>query len=106
MSYDIRKNDEGDTIVMPLELPIFNSSTNDLGRQAEVCLASFLRHASVCDWIEDNLNLEDEVTLEEYGSELSQASSQLAALFMTLAGIADNMRIDIMREIWDVPNEL
>lgn len=103
MSYDIRKNDEGETLVIPLELPMFNSSTADLGRQAEVCLASFLRHAAVCDYIATNLDVDDPAVLESYNDEYAQAASQITNLFMSLSGMADNLQIDIMQEIWEMP---
>ena len=106
MSFDVSKNTDGETLVLPLELPIFEGSTADLCRQAEVCLASTLRHAAVCDWISDNLDVYDSVVQDAYKQEYAQMSSQLTSLFMTLAGISENMGIDIMQEIWDMPWEV
>lgn len=106
MSYETRKNSQGEFLVMSLDLPMFDGSNEDLGRQTEVCLASFLRHAAVCDWICDNLDITDEATNEVLLEEHAQASSQLVSLLMGLAGMAENMNIDIMQEIWDMPWEV
>lgn len=106
MSFDVSKNGDGETFVLPLELPMFEGSTADLCRQAEVCLASTLRHAAICDWIVDNLDMGDDVVRDAYNQEHAQMSSQLTSLFMTLAGISENMGIDIMQEIWDMPWEV
>jgi len=106
MSYDIRKVKSGEALVMPLELPMYDGNNSELGRQAQVCLTSFLRHAAVCDWMLDNLDTRDEAIQESYSQEWSQAASQLASLFTTLSGLAENLQIDIMQEIWDMPWEV
>lgn len=105
MSYETRKNSQGDLLVIPLEIPMFNGSNEDLGRQAEICLASFLRHIAVCDWILHNLDADGQ-NAEDYSEEWAQASAQLVGLMMALTGMADNIGIDIMQEIWEMPWEV
>lgn len=103
MAYDIRKTEEGETIVLPLELPIYDGLNSELGRQAQVYLTSALRHIAVYDWMEENLDTSDDYICETMGEEKAQAAAQLVNVFMSLAGIADNLGIDIMQEIWDMP---
>lgn len=103
MSYETRTNTEGETLVMPLELPIFEGWNEELGRQASVSFNSFLRHAAVYDWMDTNLDANDPATYEVMGQEKAQAASQLISTLMSLAGMADNLDIDIMQEIWDMP---
>lgn len=106
MSYETRTNNDGDTLVMPLELPMFDGWNEDLGKQASVSFNSFLRHAAVHDWMDTNLDTSDPATLEVMGQEKAQAASQLISTLMSLAGMADNLGIDIMQEIWDMPWEV
>lgn len=106
MSFEVRKNTDGEMFVLPLELPIFDGDPSGLEKQSEICLASALRHAAVCDWISSNLDESDPVVQETYDQEHAQLASQLASLFMSLAGIADSFEIDIMQEIWDMPWEV
>lgn len=106
MSYDIRRNSEGEMLVLPLELPLYDGSVSDFGQQAEVSLASTLRHAAVCEWMYENLDLTDSEVLELYEQERSQMSAKLIHAMISLASIADNMGIDIMQEIWEMPWEV
>lgn len=106
MSYVTRTNNDGETLVMPLELPIFEGTNSALGQQASVSLISFLRHAAIYDWMDTNLDTSDPATYETMGQEHALASSQLISTLMSLAGMADNLGIDIMQEIWDMPWEV
>ena len=106
MSMDVRKTDDGCAIILPLELPVVEGSVQTLGQQAEVCLASLLRHSAICDWIQANLNMESQDVLECYEQEHAQAVSQLSAAFMTLAGIAVELNADVMHDIWNAPWEV
>lgn len=102
MSYDILKNPDGEVLIMTLELPMFDGNESDLGRQAEVSLASFLRHAAVCEYIDSTFGIDDN-TLDGYSQEYAQAAAQLATLLMSLSGMANLLGIDIMEEIWEMP---
>ncbi len=106
MSYDTRKTDDGSTLVMPLELPMFEGATPDIGAQALRDLASFLRHQASCDTLLDNFNVEDPAIMDLYQQESAQMAAKLVSVFMALAGCADNLGIDIMQEIWDMPWEV
>ena len=113
MSYEIRRSKEipgidisGQPYVMPLELPMFEGWNEELGKQASVSFNSFLRHAAVHDWMDANLDTSDPSTYEVMGQEKAQAASQLISTLMSLAGMADNLGIDIMQEIWDMPWEV
>lgn len=103
MAYDIRKTEEGEPIVLPLEIPIYDGLNSELGRQAQVFLTSALRHIAVYDWMDENLDTSDDYICETMGEEKAQASTQLVNVFMSLAGIVDNIDIDVMQEIWDMP---
>lgn len=102
MSYDIRKNEDS-TLVMPLELPMYEGGTADLGAQALRDLASFLRHQAALETIENNFDLDDPVALELWKSENGQMVAKFVAVLMALTGCADNLDIDIMQEIWEMP---
>lgn len=106
MSYEVRKNNEGETLVMPLELPLFDGWNGDLGKQASVSMNSFLRHVAVYDWLDSNLDVDEPSVAESMDQEKAVAASQLISTLMSLAGIADNLGIDIMQEIWDMPWEV
>lgn len=114
MSYEIRKTEyiegidiSGEVIVMPLELPMYEGSTSSLCSQALNDLGSFLRHQANCELIEDNFDIDnDPVMLDRWSSERGMLSAKLVAVFMALAGCAENLGIDIMQEIWDAPWEV
>lgn len=103
MSYEIRKTDDGASLVMPLELPIFEGWNSDLGKQACLSLNSFLRHSAIYDWIDSNLDMDEPSIADAAGQEKAMAASQLISTMMSLMGMADNLGIDIMQEIWEMP---
>lgn len=105
MSYEVCKDEMGQTLVEPLELPFFSGSNSDLGWQATVAVTSFLRHSAVCDWMDSNLDITEPDVYETFGQEKAQAASQLTTALMSLVGMAENLGIDIMQEIWDAPWE-
>ena len=105
MSYSALRNDSGELLVYPLELPLYDGSNEDMGRQATVALASCLRHFAVVDGIIDE-GLEDPNAGEPNDivtTHLSQGTSQLISCMMSLASIANNYGIDIMQELLEVP---
>ena len=106
MSYDIRRNSEGEMLVLPLELPLYAGQVTDFCQQAEVSLASTLRHAAVCEWMEDNLDLTEPAVYEAYGQEHARLSAKLIHTMISLASLAEKEGIDIMQEIWDMPWEV
>ena len=106
MSYETRHKDDGATIVMPLELPMFDGGTSELGAQASIDMISFLRHHAACDTIENNFDLDDPVIFDLYKQEYAQMVAKYIAVIMALAGCADNLGIDIMQEIWEMPWEV
>lgn len=105
MSYEARKNNDNEIVVYPLELPMYEGTNSEMGRQATVSLASCLRHFAVVDAIlEDGLedpNIEnpDDILHKHF----DQGTEQLISCMMALASIADNYQIDIMQEILEVP---
>lgn len=106
MSYETRHDDNGDTIVMPLELPMYEGSTSELGNQAIRDVASFLRHHAACEVIENNFDMREPVIFELYQQERAQMTAKLMAVFMALAGCADDLDVDLMEEIWEMPWEV
>lgn len=111
MSYETRKDENNNLLVMPLELPMYEGGSSDLCRQAIVSLTSCLRHFAVVDTYSDE-GLYD-FDIMEYGDiqtfvnqHFEQGTSQLVSCMMALAGIADNYGIDIMQEIYDAPWEV
>ena len=106
MGYDTRKNDEGLTVVMPLELPMFDGPTSTMGAQALRDLASFLRHQASCETILDNFDINEPEIFDLYQQESAQMATKLVSTFMALASCADNLGIDIMQEIWEMPWEV
>lgn len=106
MSYDILKNPDGEILVMPLELPMYDGTAEDLGRQAMVGLCSFLRHAAIVDYYTDEGSLDDDIlqygeVSESFEQHLTIAATQLASTMMTLASLADKYQIDIMQEVME-----
>lgn len=106
MSYDILRNPDGEILVMPLELPMYDGTTEDLGRQAMVGLCSFLRHAAVVDYYTDEGHLDNDIlqygeVSESFEQHMEIAASQLSSTMMTLATLADKYGIDIMQEIME-----
>ena len=106
MSYDIRRNSEGEVLALPLELPLYAGEPGIFCQQAEDSLASTLRHAAVCEWIEDNLDLTEPEVYEAYGQEHARMSAKLIHTMISLASLADKMGVDIMQEIWEMPWEV
>lgn len=113
MSYEIRKTEEiegidisGQTIVMPLELPMYKGSTADLGSQALHDLGSFLRHQAACETLENSFDMQDPAVAELWNSENGMMTAKFVAVLIAMAGIADNLGIDIMEEIWEMPWEV
>lgn len=106
MSYDIRRNDEGATIVMPLELPMYEGNPSTLGEQAIRDLTSFLRHHAACEVIENNFDTRDEAVFDLYQAERAQMTAKLIAVFMALTGCSEELDIDLMQEIWEMPWEV
>lgn len=113
MSYDIRKSVEipgidisGQTIVMPLELPMYEGTVSGLGEQAIRDLTSFLRHHAACEVIENNFDTRDEAIFDLYQAERGQMTAKLIAVFMALTGCAEELDIDLMQEIWEMPWEV
>lgn len=105
MSYGARKNENGELLIYPLELPMYEGSNSEMGRQATVALASCLRHFAVIDAIVDD-GLEDPNEGEPndvLNTHYAQGVEQLISCMMSLASIADNYHIDIMQEILEVP---
>ena len=102
MSYEVRKMN-GLDVVMPLELPMYEGSTSDLGAQALHDLGSFLRHHATCDMLENCFDMQDPAVAELWNSENGQMTAKFVAVIMALSGIADNLDIDIMEEIWEMP---
>lgn len=105
MSYEARKNADGEIIVYPLELPMYEGNNPEMGRQAAVSLASCLRHFAVVDAIlQDGLEDPDEGEPNDaLNTHFAQGTEQLISCMMSLASMADNYGIDIMQEIMDVP---
>lgn len=108
MAYDIRVNSDGEMLVLPLELPLYDGTTEDLGRQALVSLCSFLRHAAVADaYLNEGQAdidiLEHGETSDSFDQHMASAASQLSSTMMALASLANLYNIDIMQEIWEMP---
>ncbi len=113
MSYEIRKSEEipgidisGQPFVMPIELPMYKGSTADLGSQALHDLGSFLRHQASCETLEDYFDMQDPAVAELWNSEHGMMTAKFVAVLIAMAGIADNLGIDIMEEIWEMPWEV
>ncbi|MBO5629431.1 MAG: hypothetical protein J5965_10200 [Aeriscardovia sp.] len=105
MSYDARKSQNGELIVYPLELPMYEGNNSELGQQALSALASALRHFAVVDSIEQE-GLEDPNAGEPndiLNTHYAHGTEQLISCMMSLASIADNYGIDIMQEILEIP---
>lgn len=107
MSYGARKNSDGEMLVYPLELPLYEGNNSELGQQAIKALCSCLRHYAVYDAFHDE-GLIDNAILDGYEADaavkhFNQGTEQLISCMMSLASIADNYGIDIMREIFEIP---
>lgn len=105
MSYDARKNQEGEILLYPLELPMYNGNNAELGRQATISLTSCLRHFAIVDAVLDDEVLvpDEDETNNSVNTHYSQGIEQLISTIMSLVSIADNYGIDIMEEINEVP---
>lgn len=106
MSYNIRETENGETLVVSMEVPMYEGINQELGRQAQVFLTSALRHMAVCDWIDAYLDTSDPDIRELMNQEHAQVASQLVNTLMSIAGLADNLNIDINRELWEMPWEV
>ena len=105
MSYEARRNQDGEMLVYPLELPMYEGNNVEMGRQATVALASCLRHFAVVDGIMEE-GLEDPDAGEPndiLNKHYAQGTEQLISCMMSLASMADNYGIDIMQELMEVP---
>lgn len=105
MSYSVRKNNDGEILVYPLEIPMYDGNNPEMGRQAEVALASCLRHFAVVDAILDGEVIdptEDEPN-DALNTHYAQGSEQLISCLMCLLSLADNYTLDIMQELLEVP---
>jgi hypothetical protein len=98
-------NSDGEMLVMPLELPMYDGNNRELSQRASTSLTSSLRHFAVVDAIVEN-NVVDP-TAGETGSfieaEYSMAANQLVSTIVALVSLAHNYEIDIMQEIYDLP---
>lgn len=105
MAWELLNTPDGETISIPLELPIFDGDTTDICEKAQVSLASTLRHAAVLEWMSNNLDLEDPEVFELYGQEHDKFSAKLCYSMIALASLSDRFDVDIMQEIWETPWE-
>lgn len=106
MSYDILKNPDGEILIYPLELPMYEGNTAELCQQASVSLISCLRHFAVADaYIEEGFAGEDLVqygdTRDMLDQHMEQGATQLVSTMMALTSLAHAYGIDIMQEIYD-----
>lgn len=98
-------NSDGEMLIMPLELPMYEGNNRELSQQASISLTRSLRHFAVVDAIVEN-NVVDP-TAGETGSfidsEYSIAANQLVRTIIALVSLAHSYGIDIMQEIYDLP---
>lgn len=105
MSYNARKNRDGEMLAYLLELPLYEGNNSELGQQAISALTSALRHFAIVDSIEIE-GLEDPEEGEPnsvLNTHFAHGTEQLISCMMSLASIADNYGIDIMQEINEIP---
>lgn len=103
-----RTNEQGEMLVYPLELPLYEGDSRELGQKSIVNLASALRHFAVVDAI-DLSGLQDpneENPTDIFDKEFDLASQQLISSMIALASLADYYGIDVMREIYEIPWEV
>jgi hypothetical protein len=97
-----KRNEDGEFVAYPLELPLYDETTRALAQGASTNLTSALRHFAVVDAFIDNGLITDE-TSELVQQEFDMATEQLISTMCCLASIADGYGIDIMREILETP---
>lgn len=102
---EYKTNEQGEMLVYPLELPMYDGDSRALGQTASVNLTSALRHFAVVDAIGID-GLEDpnqENQHDIFDRELDIGSQQLISVMIALASLADLYGIDIMQEIYEIP---
>lgn len=105
MSYSVRKNNNGEILVYPLEIPLYEGDNAEMGRQATVALASCLRHFAVVDalLVNEVFDPTEGEANDALTTHYSQGAEQLISCLMSLVTIADNYNLNIMQEILEVP---
>lgn len=105
MSYDARKSQDGELLVYPLELPMYEGTNSELGQQALSSLCSCLRHFAVVDGIEVEGLIDQDAgePNDILNKHYAYGIEQLISCMMSLASIADNYGIDIMQELMEAP---
>ena len=100
-----RENQDGELLVYPLELPMYEGTNRELAQQSSVLLTSCLRHFAVVDALEsgDVVDLSAGDGNDILNTEYAQATEQLIGTLINLVSMADNYGIDIMQEIFEVP---
>ena len=101
-------NEMGEMLVYPVELPMYDGDSRELGQKAISNLASSLRHFAVVDAIAIH-GLEDpneENPNDIYHKEFDLGTQQLISTMISLASLANHYNIDIMQEIYEIPWEV
>ena len=106
MGFDIRKSNDGALITYPIELPLYDADSTVLARNVQNNTVSMLRHLAVADTLITYLDPDEPVVAESLNQEKAYISSLLVGSLCALASIADNLGIDIMQEIYEVPWEV
>lgn len=97
-----KTNADGEVLLYPLELPLYEGTSRSLSQTAAINLTSALRHLAVVDAFVDN-DLINEYTGDMVQQEFDMATTQLISTMCCIASIADMYNIDIMQEIMQVP---
>lgn len=108
MGYSIKKDENGEFLAIPLELPLYDGNSPELFRQALTSLGSAMRHFAIFEAYHDEGLADNDIL--EYGEtapfvdqHIQQGTEQLISTMISLASVADYYGIDIMQEIYDVP---
>lgn len=105
MSKVYMRNGDGETFVMPLEIPLYEGAEEELHKQALTSLVSMSRHFAAAEAMDDAglIEVGNDEHEEAFGEQLQLATEQLISTIISLVSIADRQGIDINQEIWETP---
>lgn len=105
MSRLFMTNEEGETLAVGLDIPLYEGSESELHKQALISLVSAQRHLAAAEAMDDNglIDMENEEEEEAFGNELQMGIDQLISTIISLVTIVDRHGIDINQEIWETP---